>query len=58
MHPTGEADLDIERIEAGAVVAAGATGSAVGVVGGVVAAAVVDEVGEFFEGGDEEGEEG
>ncbi|MEV7103643.1 sporulation protein [Streptomyces atroolivaceus] len=42
---------------AGAVVAAGAAGLAVGVVGGVVAAEVIDEVGDFFE-GDEEEEEG
>ncbi|MFM9493625.1 sporulation protein [Streptomyces galilaeus] len=44
----------------GTVVAAGAAGLAVGVVGGMVAAEVVDEVGDFFEGdeedeGDEEG---
>ncbi|MEI5033290.1 sporulation protein [Streptomyces sp. S1A(2023)] len=42
----------------GTVVAAGAAGLAVGVVGGMVAAEVVDEVGDFFEGDDEEGEEG
>ncbi|GGX40195.1 hypothetical protein GCM10010353_64470 [Streptomyces chryseus] len=42
----------------GTVVAAGAAGLAVGVVGGRVAAEVVDEVGDFFEGDDEEGEEG
>ncbi|MGA5554987.1 sporulation protein [Streptomyces lavendulocolor] len=41
----------------GTAVAAGAAGLAVGVVGGMVAAEVVDEVGDFFE-GDEEGEEG
>ncbi|MFF1697767.1 sporulation protein [Streptomyces sp. NPDC058257] len=41
----------------GTVVAAGAAGLAVGVVGGMVAAEVVDEVGDFFE-GDEEEEEG
>ncbi|MFD9781955.1 sporulation protein [[Kitasatospora] papulosa] len=41
----------------GTVVAAGAAGVAVGVVGGLVAAEVVDEVGDFFE-GDEEEEEG
>ncbi|MFF5897166.1 sporulation protein [Streptomyces argenteolus] len=40
---------------AGAAVAAGAAGVAVGVVGGMVAAEVVDEVGDFFE--DEEEEE-
>ncbi|CAL9351218.1 hypothetical protein SUDANB176_00478 [Streptomyces sp. enrichment culture] len=39
----------------GAVVAAGAAGLAVGVVGGMVAAEVVDEVGDFFEGEEEEG---
>ncbi|MEV6681029.1 sporulation protein [Streptomyces erythrochromogenes] len=42
----------------GTVVAAGAAGLAVGVVGGVVAAEVVDEAGDFFEdleGDDEEG---
>ncbi|WP_338894936.1 sporulation protein [Streptomyces sp. TG1A-60] len=41
----------------GTAVAAGAAGLAVGVVGGMVAAEVVDEVGDFFE-GDEEEEEG
>ncbi|MFE4694395.1 sporulation protein [Streptomyces sp. NPDC056749] len=41
----------------GTVIAAGAAGVAVGVVGGLVAAEVVDEVGDFFE-GDEEEEEG
>ncbi|WP_447035069.1 sporulation protein [Streptomyces sp. DSM 118878] len=40
----------------GTVVAAGAAGLAVGVVGGMVAAEVVDEVGDFFEG--DEGDEG
>ncbi|MEU0738679.1 sporulation protein [Streptomyces sp. NPDC006134] len=39
----------------GTAVAAGAAGLAVGVVGGMVAAEVVDEIGDFFEG--EEGEE-
>ncbi|MEU7468776.1 sporulation protein [Streptomyces sp. NPDC044984] len=39
----------------GTVVAAGAAGLAVGVVGGMVAAEVVDEVGDFFEGDEEEG---
>ncbi|OKK02595.1 sporulation protein [Streptomyces sp. CB03234] len=42
----------------GTVVAAGAAGLAVGVVGGMVAAEVVDEVGDFFEGEEDEGEEG
>ncbi|WAU81418.1 sporulation protein [Streptomyces sp. Qhu-G9] len=42
----------------GTAVAAGAAGLAVGVVGGMVAAEVVDEVGDFFEGeGDEEEED-
>ncbi|GAA3567037.1 sporulation protein [Streptomyces osmaniensis] len=41
----------------GTAVAAGAAGLAVGVVGGMVAAEVVDEVGDFFE-GEEEDEEG
>ncbi|MGB8939237.1 MAG: sporulation protein [Streptomyces sp.] len=41
----------------GTVVAAGAAGLAVGVVGGMVAAEVVDEVGDFFEGDDEEEED-
>ena len=41
----------------GTAVAAGAAGLAVGVVGGMVAAEIVDEVGDFFEGDDEEGEE-
>lgn len=40
----------------GTAVAAGAAGLAVGVVGGMVAAEVVDEVGDFFE-GDEEDED-
>ncbi|SCK39786.1 sporulation-control protein [Streptomyces sp. SceaMP-e96] len=39
----------------GTVVAAGAAGLAVGVVGGMVAAEVVDEIGDSFEGDDEEG---
>ncbi|HCA87204.1 MAG TPA: sporulation protein [Streptomyces sp.] len=39
----------------GTAIAAGAAGLAVGVVGGIVAAEVVDEVGDFFEGEDEEG---
>ncbi|MFI6642553.1 sporulation protein [Streptomyces sp. NPDC050504] len=38
----------------GTAVAVGAAGLAVGVVGGMVAAEVVDEVGDFFEGDDEE----
>jgi sporulation-control protein len=43
----------------GTAIAAGAAGLAVGVVGGMVAAEVVDEVGDFFEGDDEEdGDEG
>ncbi|MFM9611765.1 sporulation protein [Streptomyces niveiscabiei] len=41
----------------GTAIAAGAAGLAVGVVGGMVAAEVVDEVGDFFEGDDEEGED-
>ncbi|MFD8642260.1 sporulation protein [Streptomyces zaomyceticus] len=41
----------------GTAVAAGAAGLAVGVVGGMVAAEAVDEIGDFFE-GDEEEEEG
>ncbi|MBT1092388.1 sporulation protein [Streptomyces sp. Tu102] len=41
----------------GTAVAAGAAGLAVGVVGGMVAAEAVDEVGDFFE-GEEEDEEG
>ncbi len=41
---------------AGAALAAGAAGLAVGVAGGMVAAEVVDEIGDFFE-GDEEDEE-
>ncbi|MEV5787392.1 sporulation protein [Streptomyces sp. NPDC052287] len=42
----------------GTAIAAGAAGLAVGVVGGLVAAELVDEVGDFFEGDeDEEGEE-
>jgi sporulation-control protein len=43
----------------GTAIAAGAAGLAVGVVGGMVAAEVVDEVGDFFEGDEEEeGDEG
>ncbi|MGV9791363.1 sporulation protein [Streptomyces sp. NPDC003435] len=38
----------------GTAIAAGAAGLAVGVVGGMVAAEVVDEVGDFFEGDEEE----
>ncbi|WP_432138332.1 sporulation protein [Streptomyces sp. bgisy154] len=41
----------------GTVVAAGAAGLAVGVVGGMVAAEVVDEIGDFFEGDEEEEED-
>ncbi|MFE2352735.1 sporulation protein [Streptomyces parvulus] len=40
----------------GTAVAAGAAGLAVGVAGGMVAAEVVDEVGDFFEGDEEEDE--
>ncbi|QQM38282.1 sporulation protein [Streptomyces liliifuscus] len=40
----------------GTAIAAGAAGLAVGVVGGMVAAEVVDEVGDFFEGDEEEEE--
>ncbi|MBG0850531.1 sporulation protein [Streptomyces spinoverrucosus] len=39
----------------GTAVAAGAAGVAAGVVGGMVAAEVVDEIGDFFEGEEEEG---
>ncbi|MEG3627850.1 sporulation protein [Streptomyces poriticola] len=39
----------------GTAVAAGAAGLAAGVVGGMVAAEVVDEIGDFFEGDEEEG---
>ncbi|CAM5557118.1 sporulation protein [Streptomyces narbonensis] len=42
----------------GTAVAAGAAGLAVGVVGGMVAAEAVDEIGDFFEGDEEEEEEG
>ncbi|MFI6438419.1 sporulation protein [Streptomyces sp. NPDC050759] len=38
----------------GTAIAAGAAGLAVGVVGGMVAAEVVDEIGDFFEGEEEE----
>ncbi|MGA5169655.1 MULTISPECIES: sporulation protein [Streptomyces] len=41
----------------GTVAAAGAAGLAVGVVGGMVAAEAVDEIGDFFEGDDEGGDE-
>ncbi|MEU3281895.1 sporulation protein [Streptomyces antibioticus] len=41
----------------GTAVAAGAAGLAVGVVGGMVAAEVIDEVGDFFEGDDEDEED-
>ncbi|QMV25360.1 sporulation protein [Streptomyces sp. SCUT-3] len=40
---------------AGTAIAAGAAGLAVGVAGGLVAAEIVDEVGDFFEGDDEDG---
>ncbi|MEU5397759.1 sporulation protein [Streptomyces sp. NPDC005963] len=43
---------------AGTAVAAGAAGLAVGVAGGLVAAEVIDEVGDFFEGDGESSEEG
>ncbi|GAA5020414.1 sporulation protein [Streptomyces siamensis] len=39
----------------GTAAAAGAAGLAVGVVGGMVAAEVVDEIGDFFEGDEDEG---
>ncbi|OLZ65280.1 sporulation protein [Streptomyces amritsarensis] len=39
----------------GSVAAAGAAGLAVGVVGGMVAAEAVDEIGDFFEGDEDEG---
>lgn len=39
----------------GAVVAAGAAGLAVGVVGGMVAAEAIDEIGDFFEDDEEDG---
>ncbi|MFG2836913.1 sporulation protein [Streptomyces zaomyceticus] len=42
----------------GTAIAAGAAGLAVGVVGGMVAAEAVDEIGDFFEGDEEEGDEG
>ncbi|GAA2245316.1 sporulation protein [Streptomyces amakusaensis] len=42
----------------GTVIAAGAAGLAVGVVGGMVAAEAVDEIGDFFEGEEGEGDEG
>ncbi|MFF4243041.1 sporulation protein [Streptomyces sp. NPDC001822] len=42
----------------GTVVAAGAAGVAVGVVGGLVAAEVIDEVGDFFEGDEGDGDDG
>ncbi|MFE4549955.1 sporulation protein [Streptomyces sp. NPDC056785] len=41
----------------GTAIAAGAAGLAVGVVGGLVAAEIVDEVGDFFEGDEEDGGE-
>ncbi|MFF9347876.1 sporulation protein [Streptomyces sp. NPDC014734] len=41
----------------GTAVAVGAAGLAVGVVGGLVAAEVIDEVGDFFEGDEDEGGE-
>ncbi|MFG2926639.1 sporulation protein [Streptomyces sp. NPDC048305] len=42
----------------GTAITAGAAGLAVGVVGGMVAAEAVDEIGDFFEGDEEEGDEG
>ncbi|MET9450458.1 sporulation protein [Streptomyces cinerochromogenes] len=41
----------------GTAVAAGAAGLAVGVVGGMVAAEVVDEIGDFFEGDEDDGDD-
>ncbi|MER8042916.1 sporulation protein [Streptomyces sp. NPDC094032] len=41
----------------GTAIAAGAGGLAVGVVGGMVAAEAIDEIGDFFEGDEEEGDE-
>ncbi|MFE7037657.1 sporulation protein [Streptomyces sp. NPDC057621] len=55
-HGHGDGHGDRSGPGMGTVVAAGAAGLAVGVVGGMVAAEVVDEVGDFFEGDDDEGE--
>ncbi|MFF3502371.1 sporulation protein [Streptomyces sp. NPDC003247] len=55
-HGYGDHDHDGHRSGpgVGTAVAAGAAGLAVGVVGGMVAAEVIDEVGDFFEGDDED----
>ncbi|MFC8665060.1 sporulation protein [Streptomyces sp. NPDC057199] len=57
-HGHDEHDHDSHRSGPGmgTAIAAGAAGLAVGVVGGMVAAEVVDEVGDFFEGDEEEEE--
>ncbi|MEU7576302.1 sporulation protein [Streptomyces sp. NPDC041068] len=55
-HHHGREDHHRSGPGMGTVVAAGAAGLAVGVVGGMVAAEAVDEVGDFFEGDDEEDE--
>lgn len=57
-HDHGHGHGSGSGMSTGAMVAAGAAGLAVGVVGGMVAAEVVDEVGDFFEGDEEEEEEG
>lgn len=56
-HGGGHGDGHRSGPGVGTAVAAGAAGLAVGVVGGLVAAEVVDEVGDFFEGDDDEGGE-
>ncbi|MGW0615633.1 sporulation protein [Streptomyces sp. NPDC002788] len=52
--PYGHGDHHRSGPGMGTAVAAGAAGLAVGVVGGMVAAEVVDEVGDFFEGDEED----
>ncbi|EST26296.1 hypothetical protein N566_24125 [Streptomycetaceae bacterium MP113-05] len=56
-HHHGDHHEDHHGPGTGTVVAAGAAGLAVGMAGGLVAAEVVDEVGDFFEGDEEEGDE-
>ncbi|MFD3924324.1 sporulation protein [Streptomyces sp. NPDC058595] len=53
-HDHGSGAGSGSGMSTGAAVAVGAAGLAVGVAGGLVAAEVVDEVGDFFEGDEEE----
>ncbi|MFG3191224.1 sporulation protein [Streptomyces omiyaensis] len=55
-HGTHEGHAHHSAPGTGTTIAAGAAGLAVGVAGGLVAAEVVDEVGDFFEGDEDEAE--